>query len=190
MNVKPGSIFVLTTTLALSPGIALADTSPQEQAQTAVQDFSTALKGELVASMQAGGPITAIEVCHDKAPGIAEAVSLEQGMQLSRVSLKNRNPDNAPNDWQAAVLVDFQERADSGEDAAGLSWQETVETADGSEYRFMKAIPTGAVCLACHGAVLAPEVAARIEALYPEDKATGFSEGDLRGAFVVTKTLD
>lgn len=190
MNVQAGSIFALTAALALSPGIVLAGPSPQEQARTAVQAFSTTLKAELVAGMQAGGPVAAIEVCHDKAPGIAEAVSLDQGMRLSRVSLKNRNPGNAPNDWQAAVLVDFQERVDSGEDAAGLSWQETVETADGAEYRFMKAIPTGAVCLACHGTALAPEVAARIDDLYPEDKATGFSEGDLRGAFVVTKTLD
>lgn len=189
MNVQPASIFLLAAALTASPGIALSETSPPEQARAAVQAFSTALKGELVAAMQAGGPIAAIEVCHDKAPGIAEAVSLEQDMQLSRVSLKNRNPGNAPNDWQAAVLVDFQQRVDSGEDAAGLSWQETVETADGSEYRFMKAIPTGAVCLACHGASLAPEVAERIETLYPGDKATGFSEGDLRGAFVVTKTL-
>ena len=92
-------------------------------------------------------------------------------------------------EWQAAVLLDFQERVDSGEDAAGLSWQETAETGGGAEYRFMKAIPTGALCLACHGKVLAPEVAAQIESLYPEDKATGFSEGDLRGAFVVTKSM-
>lgn len=190
MNVQLIPFCALSAALTLSPGIALGEASPQEQARAAVQAFSTALKGELMTAMQAGGPLAAIEVCHSKAPGITEAVSLEQGMQLSRVSLKNRNPDNAANEWQAAVLMDFQERVDSGEDAAGLSWQQTVETGDGAEYRFMKAIPTGAVCLACHGKVLAPEVAAQIESLYPEDKATGFSEGDLRGAFVVTKALD
>ena len=189
MKAQPIPIFALTAALTLAPQAMLADSPPQEQARTAVQAFATALKGELMTAMQAGGPVAAIEVCNEKAPGIAAAVSLEQGVQLSRVSLKNRNPDNAPNEWQAAVLVDFQERADSGEDAAGLSWQETVETGDDAEYRFMKAIPTGAVCLACHGKALAPEVAARIESLYPEDQATGFSEGDLRGAFVVTKTL-
>jgi hypothetical protein len=189
MNVQLIPFCALSAALTLSPGIALGEASPQEQARAAVQAFSTALKGELMTAMQAGGPLAAIEVCHSKAPGIAEAVSLEQGMQLSRVSLKNRNPDNSANEWQAAVLMDFQERVDSGEDAAGLSWQETAETGDGAEYRFMKAIPTGAVCLACHGKVLAPEVAAQIESLYPEDKATGFSEGDLRGAFVVTKSM-
>jgi hypothetical protein len=49
----------------------------------------------------------------------------------------------------------------------------------------MKAIPTGGLCLACHGETIDPAVAGKIAELYPEDKATGFREGDLRGAFVV-----
>ncbi len=159
----------------------------REQAMAATAAFGKTLKAELVAGMQAGGPLNAIEVCNTRAPAIAEAVSLEQGVQVSRVSLKNRNPGNAPNDWQKAVLVDFEERVETGEDAGGLSWQETVDTGQGQEYRFMKAIPTGGVCLACHGKSLAPEVEAKIAELYPGDKATGFSEGDLRGAFVVVK---
>ncbi len=51
----------------------------------------------------------------------------------------------------------------------------------------MKAIPTGPLCLACHGETLAAPVAEKIGELYPADKATGFREGDIRGAFVVTK---
>jgi hypothetical protein len=41
------------------------------------------------------------------------------------------------------------------------------------------------LCLACHGEALAPDVAARIGELYPKDRATGFTEGDLRGVFWV-----
>ena len=59
----------------------------------------------------------------------------------------------------------------------------------GNEFRFMKAIPTGAVCLKCHGTDLSPAVTAKLTELYPDDKATGFKEGDLRGAFVVVKNL-
>ena len=189
MNVPMKPLLGLFAALTLAPTLVCAEASPPQQAGKAVQAFATALKGELMAAMQSGGPTAAIEVCNTRAPAIAESVSLEQGVEIGRVSLKNRNPDNSANEWQAAVLMDFQNRVDSGEDAAGLSWQETAETGGGAEYRFMKAIPTGAVCLACHGKVLAPEVAAQIESLYPEDKATGFSEGDLRGAFVVTKSM-
>lgn len=182
------SICLLVSMLAAS---AVAAESPtlQEQAMGATAAFGKALKAELVAAMQSGGPLEAIEVCNTKAPGIAEAVSLEQGMDLARVSLKNRNPGNAPNEWQKEVLLDFEERLESGEDAGSLSWQQTVDTGEGKEYRFMKAIPTGGVCLACHGKSITPEVQAKLAELYPGDKATGFSEGDLRGAFVVTRQI-
>jgi hypothetical protein len=54
----------------------------------------------------------------------------------------------------------------------------------------MKAIPTGALCLQCHGLDIAPPVAEKIAELYPYDKATGYREGDIRGAFVVTKLIE
>lgn len=36
------------------------------------------------------------------------------------------------------------------------------------------------------GQSIKPDVQAKLKELYPEDEATGFSEGELRGAFVVT----
>ena len=175
--------------LGASAAAVAGQPSDKEKAMAATAAFGKALKTELVSAMQSGGPIAAIDVCNIRAPGIAEAVSLEQGVEVSRVSLKNRNPANAPNQWQQAVLQNFEESVEMGEDAGGLSWQKTVETDQGKEYRFMKAIPAGGVCLACHGKALAPEVEARLAELYPEDRATGYSEGDLRGAFVVTRKL-
>ena len=49
---------------------------------------------------------------------------------------------------------------------------------------------TGGLCLQCHGEAIAPPVAEKISALYPDDKATGFREGDIRGAFVVIRKID
>lgn len=174
---------------------AVAGESPAADAQTdravsAVQAYGKALKSELVAAMESGGPLAAIEVCHTEAPAIARRVSADQGLTVTRVSLKNRNPDAAPNEWQKEVLLSFEERAGSGEDPATLAWHDTAESADGEEYRFMKAIPADGVCLACHGAALAPEVKAKLAELYPEDKATGYALGDIRGAFVVTQKAD
>ena len=47
------------------------------------------------------------------------------------------------------------------------------------------------VCLKCHGDAesLAPEVSDRLAELYPDDRATGFAMGDLRGAFVVERMV-
>lgn len=164
--------------------------SELQQAREATAAFAAALKSELVAAMQTGGPVAAIEVCNTRAPAISERLSMERGMALSRVSFRNRNPGNAPSEWQARVLDTFSERMQAGEEVASLSWHDVADTNGGKEFRFMKAIPTASICLQCHGVAIAPEVAAKLADLYPEDKATGFREGDLRGAFVVTRKLD
>ena len=41
------------------------------------------------------------------------------------------------------------------------------------------------MCLNCHGKDIDREVVARIDALYPEDRARGYAVGDLRGVFWV-----
>ena len=159
------------------------------EARAAVGRFAAALKGELGAAMQSGGPLAAIDVCHEKAPAIAATVSREQGMMLSRVSDRNRNPGNAPRAWQAEVLAAFEQRKANGEAVDALEWQEVAETDSGREFRYMKAIPTAPLCLQCHGQAIAPPVADKLAELYPDDRATGFAEGDIRGAFVVTEAL-
>lgn len=50
-------------------------------------------------------------------------------------------------------------------------------------------IPKGAPCLMCHGEHIEPAVHARIGGRYPGDEATGYKEGDLRGAFSVWQRL-
>jgi len=88
-----------------------------------------------------------------------------------------------------AVLESFESQKSYGADLSKLVWSETVDVDGGQEFRFMKAIPTGTVCLMCHGTQISPEVTEAIANLYPEDKATGYSDGDIRGAFVVTRSL-
>jgi hypothetical protein len=157
----------------------------EEIAKEAIQALGSTLKNELETAMKSGGPINALEVCNVKAPVIAEEISWEQDVQVSRTSLKYRNPANAPNEWQTTVLEDFEAKKAVGADPATLVYSEIVN----NEFRFMKAIPTAGLCLACHGTDISPEVTAELARLYPQDKATGFKEGDLRGAFVVVKNL-
>lgn len=158
-------------------------------AKAAIKDLAGALQTELKSAMKTGGPVAAIAVCNTRAMPITEKAAKDHGIALSRVSLRNRNPANAPNDWQTAVLDDFERQKSAGKDIATLAWSETVNVDGGREFRFMKAIPTGAVCLNCHGVSLDPAVSRILSDLYPEDKATGFSEGDIRGAFVATQKL-
>nr|CAA6814870.1 MAG: Glutamate synthase [uncultured Thiotrichaceae bacterium] len=159
-------------------------------AKTAVKSLAGILQGDLQKAMKSGGPVNALSVCNIRAPEIAGTVSSEQKMQVSRVSLKNRNPDmGQPSKWQTKVLEEFESRKAGGEKPITLTYSEVVEQGGQQEFRFMKAIPTGKLCLVCHGTSISPAVQKKITELYPQDKAIGYKEGDLRGAFVVVQRL-
>lgn len=160
-----------------------------QESRAMVKAFATSLTGELQAAIQEGGPGNAIAVCNTRAPEIARELSQPARWRIGRTSHKVRNPDNAPDDWEARVLAEFLERAAAGEDLKTMERVELIESDGGRTYRYMKAIPVGEVCLTCHGADIDPALMAEIEAFYPEDRATGFALGELRGAFTVSKTL-
>jgi hypothetical protein len=173
-------------TVEVAPEVMETNT---REARATVKAFFGELKGELVAAIKKGGPAHAVSVCNTEAAEIARRVSAQQGMDISRVSLKNRNPGNAATGWKKTILEQFEARKAAGEPPDSLEFASVVATADGNVFRYMKAIPTGEVCLNCHGTDIAAEVTAKLEKLYPEDKATGYRVGDLRGAFVVTKKM-
>ena len=156
-------------------------------ARAATKAFAGSLKTELIAAMQAGGPVNALGVCNLEAMPITTRVGESQNAQISRVSLKNRNPDNAPNDWQSTVLEDFDTRAANGEDIATMASVSVVDVSGKKQLRFMKAVPTEGACLACHGQTISTEVTTKLNELYPQDKATGYTPGQVRGAIVVVK---
>jgi hypothetical protein len=56
-------------------------------------------------------------------------------------------------------------------------------------FRYMKAIPTRGICLRCHGEKIDPSLRMVLDRFYPEDQATGFEIGDVRGAFTIIKPL-
>lgn len=161
-----------------------------EEAKGIVKAFATQLQGELKTAIEEGGPIKAVGFCKERAPAIAAELSDKTGWQVKRTSLKTRNAElNSPDDWEQQVLTAFEQRKAAGEDVQTMAKAEVVETEAGKAFRFMKAVPTGEVCLACHGSEINPEVAAALDEHYPNDQARGYSLGDIRGAFSLTKPL-
>lgn len=158
-------------------------------AKETIKEFSNLLKSELASSMKENGAVASLTICNTKAPRFTAYVSNLKGRQLSRVSLKNRNLHNAPNEWEKAVLEDFETRKENGEDTQSLIYAEIINENGKKQFRFMKAITTQKECLTCHGEKINKAVKKYIEELYPDDKAIGFKEGDIRGAFVVINNL-
>lgn len=167
-----------------------------ERSRALASHLMAELKSELEAAMQAGGPVSAIEVCRTRAPAIAERLSRDSGAEMGRTALRVRNPANAPDEVERQVLQQFatelvasRSTPPAAPPAPPASPPEAMFDTRGTggavEHRYMRAIPMQPQCLPCHGATLAPELATTIRANYPEDAATGFEPGDLRGAVVV-----
>lgn len=165
-------------------------TAQVNASRAAARQFGGRLKDALQQAVQSGGPINGISVCHDKAGQIATDLAQNLDMLVGRTSLKVRNPDNAPDNWELAVLKQFEARKVQGEPTDKLEFFAVIDDDKGQKtFRYMKAIPTAVPCLACHGDSISPEVDVRLKELYPNDTARGFREGDLRGAFTIAKPL-
>lgn len=172
---KKRFLLVLPALFALTV-CAQAGDAAAERGAALLAPFKAKLKGALVAGLQEG-PATAIEVCSEDAPAIAASLSVD-GVSMGRSSHKLRNPDNAAPDWLVPVIDAYV----SGE---GEMAPAVVKLADG-RHGYAEPIRVQGLCLTCHGTTLPEDVAERIGALYPDDAATGFSEGDFRGVFWVT----
>lgn len=153
------------------------------QANAIVKKFAGQLKPTLKQAIQTGGFEHAIDVCAKEAPAIAKQLSDETGWRVKRVSLKPRNPNAKPNHFELKVLTSFDARQKLGEPADQLVY--SVKDADG--FHYMKALPVEAVCLNCHGTNVAPNIRNAIAKHYPDDMATGYSLGEIRGAFSLVK---
>jgi hypothetical protein len=179
-------MFVLASTFVFHAARA-EDLVPEwlTRSRLLTQRLGTELKAELTSALASAGPTGAIHVCRTRAPEIVAKLSRETGAVVSRTALRVRNPANAPDDLQRAILEQFA--ADLAEGRSELPLEAAVEINRGGkvEHRYMRAIPMDTMCLACHGQQLAPEVASAIASDYPADQATGFEQGRLRGAFSV-----
>jgi hypothetical protein len=184
-------VVILTTILGATPALATDLDARVAKSREAAKDFQAALQTELQAAIKAGGAVNAIAVCNTKAPAIAKDKSQQLGLSIGRTSLKVRNSANAPDAWEQKVLELFELRKKNGEDPGKIEFYEVADAGGKKMFRYMKAIaiPEGAPCLACHGQSIDPAVQAKLKALYPADKATGFKTGDLRGAFTISQPL-
>ncbi|MDU8926587.1 DUF3365 domain-containing protein [Alisedimentitalea sp. MJ-SS2] len=183
----------VTLVASLVAGMAMAADKAAlvEEGKGVMKAFGGTLKKELLAAVEQGGPVKGIEVCNVKAPMIADKVGGDTGWIVARSSHKLRNPKNAADKFTASVIQEFLDREAKGEMAADMAKAEIVEENGRKVFRLVKAIPTGKLCMNCHGGEnVKPQVVEALATLYPDDKARGFSEGQMRGVFTLQKVLD
>lgn len=190
MNRPPAQRLLVTLLCVVSAGAATAaDPEWIAEARSVATSVPPKLLEVLKTEIDKGGPEGAIAVCRDEAPKLARAASERTGWQVRRVSLKNRNPKAVPDAWEAAALLDFDRRAAAGESPATLERAEVVTENGQASRRYIRALPVQELCVACHGPAdrLSPAVGERLKALYPDDRGTGYSVGQIRGAVTIRR---
>ena len=183
------SLCLALATLLTTQGAVAADEPWMEAARAVATAVPPKLLQVLTDAIAQSGAADAVTVCQDAAPKMAKAASEQSGWQIRRVSLRNRNPRAVPDAWERETLEEFDRRTAAGEAPASLE-KTTVQIVDGKGVqRYMRALPTQNMCLACHGPAerLAPGVAERLKALYPDDRAVGYSPGQIRGAMTLKR---
>ncbi len=165
----------------------------QEESRALAIPFLKNLAAENKKAVEEGGHESAIKVCTEVAPKMAGDISRQNGLKLTRVSLKVRNPLlGTPDAWEQKNLQAFEARAAKGEKPETMEVAEIVQEPAGKSFRFMKAIALQPGCVACHGNAdqISSDVKARLSEQYPHDKATGYSPGQIRGAVSIKRPIE
>ena len=155
-------------------------TEEQKQKMLAAKDaLFQELSGKLMAAMAEGGPESAIEICQKEALEITQRVSQEQGLKIGRTGVRLRNPNNQPPAW-AKSMTDA--RVD----------EPTFKLLNNDTAVALLPIKLQPQCLMCHGPEeqIIPSVKEKLATLYPDDAATGFQMGELRGWFWIEMPTD
>ncbi|BCN92390.1 cytochrome c [Thiomicrorhabdus immobilis] len=190
MKTKLLTIALLSATMNSNVFANEAISANVEEARNLVKMFGGQLKPELQKAMKSGGPVSAVEFCHARAPEIAQTVAEKSGWKVNRVSLKPRGATASPDAWETEVLKRFDAEKTAGVEVKTMEFSEVVHDGAKTTFRYMKPLGTAEVCLVCHGTNLTEPVRQAIAKYYPQDQAMGFNKGDIRGAFSFSKAVN
>ncbi len=180
--------------LGLLAGCTRPDASPPvpdsatvSAARSAANALGGDLQGMLLAALAEGGPTEAIAFCADSAQA-RTARHQASGVSVRRVGTRVRNPANRPDSLETTVLAAFAARAGALPADTAL----VHRAPDGAwQLHYLRPVVISEPCLVCHGdpAGIPASVRQILDARYPDDRATGYAAGDLRGAVSVRVRL-
>jgi len=169
--------------------IPTPDSATVQLARAAADQLGEELMGLLGAALARGGPAVAIQVCADSAQ-VRTLRHWKNGVYIRRVTDRVRNVDDTPDAIERRMLASLAEA--HRRQALPRELVQVIRAPDGShELQYLRPLLVDGRCLPCHGdpASFDPEVRAVLARRYPEDRATGYALGDLRGAISVRVPL-
>jgi hypothetical protein len=149
------------------------------RADLIIATMHDALLRELDSGLTEGGPAHAMKSCHIDATWVAHRIGRQEGIATGRTSDRLRNPLNAPKPWAAPIV-----KANAGRRARDI---DGFAVDLGDKLGVLRPIAHRPSCAACHGRdeQIGAAIRTELRDRYPADRATGFSEGEIRGWYWV-----
>jgi hypothetical protein len=175
----------LISILFTSAASAQQPLDPSVEAPKIIAEAFAKLSAELTTAIAKDGPAKALTVCSVRAPQIASEVGKDHKVTIRRATNQPRNPKNIATDAEKTALSTF---------AAALVEKsppkpQIITNSDDSRTFLAPIVISTPLCLQCHGNPandIAKPTLDAIRKLYPDDKATGYQLGDLRGLWSIT----
>ena len=159
-------------------------------ARQAALSFDLRMKREITDRiMREEDPVAIYLAYADHVPGWGKEISDASRFEFSRTAIGVRNPANAPDDWERRQMELFSFLADSGQDPETFETSEIVQEGNEKIFRWIRPLVMTETCLTCHGEALDSRIKLLLGQEYPLDEASGYSEGQLGGAYSVRKVL-
>ena len=155
-----------------------------QKGQMLAQQSFAALSARLMSAIETGGVPHAIQYCHTAALPLVDSLSKAYKANIRRTSLKVRNPQDTPLDWEKNILQSYQQELTAGKRPTPL-----VKVLDKKRIAFAAPIYMAQPCLKCHGKLgetLNEQHYAAVKKLYPADQAIGYVDGEWRGMWSIT----
>jgi len=160
-----------------------------KEARRLADELGDKIRGLLFQELQRGGPASAVRVCSEVAQEITREFNRHTGHHARRVSARVRNPQNLPDGYERHVLARME--MEIRQKQLAKEYIAVIDEENEKVLRYMRPLMVAPLCLNCHGPkeTMTPEVKRMLAERYPEDQATGFQDGDLRGAISVKISL-
>jgi len=168
----------------------------QQQAQTSYEDLPYGERGlkyalttkavlgkNLMGTIQQKGTLAALEFCNVRAYPLTDSMAVVHNANIKRVSDKPRNQKNKANKEELDYIETFKNLLSEKKEVNPI-----VKETEGDVHVYYPII-TNTMCLQCHGKPetnIKPDILKSLTLLYPEDKAKGYSENQVRGIWNVS----
>lgn len=161
----------------LTPITAIEKKDTIDTSTKVLKGFMKTFKPTLKAVLKDMSAPDAIEMCTHNQSVNNYSKTLPEGITLRRITSKARNEGHiAKNDLEAKTLIEMDSLK-----------KPIIKKVSNNHFQFYKPLIVKEACLKCHGSIeqIGENSLGLIKKSYPNDKATGYKVGDVRGVFLV-----